>query len=657
MGQGTTNSASLERVEFDLLKNPFVILRLPLTAPKENIAEAFDEALADGHFGDEVLRDARRQLLAPKLRLAATVELLFDANVEQRHAAISKLQDTTPLSDLIAFCEELPIASRASFLSDVARLRPSSGMLRGFALILAAVDRNQLKQSIGQIFEEATLPRPTDESIAEAFEASTARNVKRLFLAYQDARTAATDMQRCLDDGMASASSDQLAAYSMLVAGYLERVSATMSELRYRIDEGIERFRADVADQAALEEIETSLLRWDELSQPAQLLAQQKGRDDSQSRELFQHLRGFMIELANEKNAPAAALRVSKICTEVFAELPRAVGQLKDDLGTLQSLVDQEGAKDLIQFVEKIRSDLDPVVDALNGGFGPTAIGDAKLLYVLFDKSVKATKGTGATEIPWGVVRILALDINNDLGEGAASEALIAGLMSHSGFAQAPEQMKAAIRTDRQILRTNAAQARFNRAIAKKDTAATRQAMVDLAALATDEDERKQIQQGIANLDAAKRGRVVRWIIWAIVIVGVIIAVASQDGGRRNSSYSKSTYRPAVAPTVTSAPATAAASQEETKPLPYTSAAFSRGNVRYCQFESARIAAINTMMVNESNRVISLFNQVVDDYNSRCSNYRYYENDLTVVQRELTAGRAQISSDARTILQRWRMSN
>lgn len=656
MGQGTINSASLERVEFDLLRNPFVILRLPLTAPKENIAEAFDEALADGHFGDEVLRDARRQLLAPKLRLAAAVELLSDANVEQRHAAISKLQDTTPLSDLIAFSKELPMASRASFLSDVARLRPSSGMLRGFALILAAVDRNQLKQSIGRIFEEASLPRPTDENIAEAFEASTARNIKRLFLAYRDAKTAAADMQRCLYDGMGSASSDQLAAYSMLVAGYLEYASAPMSELRYRIDEGIKRFRADTADQAALEAIETSLLRWDELSQPAQLLAEQKGRDEPQARELFQHLRGFMIELANEKNAPAAALRISKICTDIFAELPRAVAQLKDDLGALQSLVDQEGAKDLIQFVEKIRSNLDPIVADLNGGFGPTAIGDAKRLYALFDQSVKATKGTGATEIPWGLVRILALDINNDLGEGAASEALIAGLMSHSGFAQAPEQLKAAIGTDRQILQTNAAQARLNRAIGKKDTAAAKRALVDLAALATDESERKQIQQGIANLDAAKRGRMVRWIFWAIVIVGGIIAVASQDGGRSSSSYSTSTYRPAVAPTVTIAPATAA-TQEEVKPLPYGNAVFSQGNVRYCQFESARITAINTMMMNESDRVISLFNQVVDDYNSRCSNYRYYENDLTVVQRELTVGRTQISADARTILQRWRMSN
>src|SRR5690606_15191788 len=122
--------------------------------------------------------------------------------------------------------------------------------------------------------------------------------------------------------------------------------------------------------------------------QPAQLLSQKKGRDEAQARELFQKLRGFMIELANEKNAPAAALRLSKVCTEVFAELPRAVTQLRDDLGALQDLVDQEGAKDLLLFLAKMRENLDPLISDLKRGFGPNATREAKRLYQLFDQAV-----------------------------------------------------------------------------------------------------------------------------------------------------------------------------------------------------------------------------------------------------------------------------
>lgn len=655
MEQGAITAAPASQVEFDLLRNPFAILRIPLTASKEDVAVAFDEALVDGRADDEVLRDARRQLLAPKLRLAATVDFLADADPGQRDLAISALEGRRPLSDLIALAKGLPKASRASFLSNVAQLRPSSGVLRYFALTLALVDRDQIDEMVGEIFEEAGLSRPTWESVSEAFEITTTRNIKRLFSGYKDAKAAAADMRRCLEEGISSASSDDLVAYSSLVSAYLDYASAPIGELRRRIGGAVETFLADTKHSESLQEIETALLAWDELSQPAQLLAEQKGRDEPQARELFEHLRGFMIELANEKDAPSAALRISKLCNTVFAELPRAVAQLKEDLSALQNLVDQEGAKDLIEFADKTRLKLDPLVADLKGGFDSTAKGEAKRLYDLFDRSVKATQGTAAAEIPWGVIRILALDINNELGEAAACDALVSGLIDHRGFAQAPPQIKTVLLMDRRVLQVNAAQSQFKRAIEQKDTAGAERALSTLLGLATDENERKQYQQAINNLSAAKRGRLIKWIFWGLVILGGIIAMANQGGGRSGSTYSSSTNRPAA--TTKSVPAPAAASYEEVKPTAYSTGVYSLGNVRYCQFQSARIDAVNALIVNDSNAVIALFNQVVDDYNSRCSSYSYRETDLLTVQRELTSRRAEFADYARATLQRWRASN
>lgn len=654
MDQGGVTTAPVSQVDFDLLSNPFVVLRISPTASKEDVAVAFDEAMAEGRASDESLREARRQLLAPKLRLAATVDFLVDADPGQRDLAILALEGRRPLSDLIALAKGLPKASRASFLSNIAQLRPSSGVLRYFALTLAMVDRDQVEDTVAEIFEDAGLSRPTSDGVSEAFELTTARNIKRLFSGYKDAKAASTDMRRCLEDGIPSASTDDLAAYSSLVSAYLDYASAPIGELRRRIDGAVERFLGDTKHSAALDEIETSLVAWDELSQPAQLLAQQKGRDEPQARDLFEHLRGFMIELANEKDAPSAALRISKLCGEVFAELPRAVAQLKEDLSALQNLVDQEGAKDLIAFVEKTRRNLDPLVGDLKGGFDATAINEAKRLYALFDRSVKATEGTAAAEIPWGVVRILALDINNDLGEASASDALISGLIEHSGFARAPQQMKSLLLADRRILQANAAQSQFKRAIDRKDSEGAERALVTLLGLTTDENERKQYQQAINNLSAARRGRVIKWIFWGLIVLGGIIALASQGGGRSGSSYSTSSNRPA---TTTSVPSPTAASSEEVKPAAYSSATYSIGNVRYCQFQSARIDAVDALMGSEGNHVISLFNEVVDDYNSRCASYRYRERDMLTVQRELTARSAQIAAEARATLQRWRASN
>lgn len=91
-------------------------------------------------------------------------------------------------------------------------------------------------------------------------------------------------------------------------------------------------------------------------------------------------------------------------------------------------------------------------------------------------------------------------------------------------------------------------------------------------------------------------------------------------------------------------------------PERYSTGTYSRGNVRYCEFESARLEALDSLMYAESNGVISMFNAAVDDYNARCARYRYYERDMAAVRAELAAARAQISADARLTLQRWRAS-
>lgn len=658
MDQGTIGKAAESKAKCDLLRNPFVLLRVALTATKEEVADAFNEAIAEGWHGDEILRDARRQLLAPKLRLAATVDMLVDATPQQQDLAISALEDGAPFSELISLAKDLPSAARSVFMSNLAQLWPSSGALRYYALALASIDRPGFDVAIKEIFEEAGLPTPNAASVNEAFDASIARNVKRLFSGYRDTKVASSDIRRCIEEGIASATEDQVAAYTSLIRSYQEYAAASIGDLRRRVVASTEIFLENTQDTSTLDQLETDLRSWDELSQPAQLVAQRKGRDDPEARELFEQLRGFMIKLANEKNAVAAALRLSKVCVEVFAELPRAAAQLEEDLNTLQGLLDQQGAQDLLEFVERMRANLTPLVSELRRGFGATATGNAWRLYELFNGAVAATKGTAASDLPWAALRGLALDLNNELGEGAASEAIISALVNHRGFQDTSQQTQSAIRADHRVIRMNAAQERFKRAIDKKDTTEARLALEVMAGLATEDSERRQFQQAIANLDAAKRSRIVRWIFWAIVIfVGILIA-ANQSNNRSGSSYSSTPYRP---PTTTnySPPAQlpAVANNEEVKPSAYSTAAFSQGNVRYCKFESARIEAAQRMMVEETNRVIALFNQAVDDYNSRCANYRYYVDDLTTVQRELVAKQGQINTDARSLLQRWRMMN
>ncbi|MBJ3786356.1 hypothetical protein [Devosia sediminis] len=655
MDQGAIRGGIGSQERFDLLCNPFAVLRIPITASKEDVAAAFDDAMSDGWADDATLREARRQLLAPKPRLAATIDCLLDASPQQRDLVLSALRDGVAPSDLIALAKDLPEVARAGFLSNVAQLRPSAGVLRYFALTQAAIDKSKVQTEVDLAFEAVGLPVPTMDAVGEAYDGFTRDNVRRLFSAYRDVASASADLRRCLQDGLPSATDDQMAAFTSLVNWYLDFAAGPIGDLRRDIDAILENVMArPVVDGLAVERIEAPLRQWDDLSQPAQLLAQRKGRDDPQARELFQHLRSLMIRIANDGNAPDVALKLSKVCSEVFAELPRATQQLEEDIVALQGLVDEMGARELSAFIDGIKTDLDPLVRDLASGFTAGGIGRAKLLFQAFDAAVKKTKGTAASDLPWFLVRGLALDINNEMGEGAASQSLITGMTTHSGFGQASQNMRAAIQTDDRVLRMNAAQARLSRAVEKKDTARAREELLVMSGLATEESEKRQYRQAIADLDAAQRGRMVRWIFWAIIIVIAVIVVASQNNNRsRSPSYASSQPPAATSGTPAALPATAS-SQAELKPTPYSTVPFSRGNIRYCEFENARLDAINALMATEANSVIDRFNAAVGDYNSRCAEYRYYPDDLTAVRQELATSRPRIASDAKTILQGWR---
>ena len=132
--------------------------------------------------------------------------------------------------------------------------------------------------------------------------------------------------------------------------------------------------------------------------------------------------------------------KVSKweISVEIFPELPAVAAQISRDVDVLESLA--EGAKPnklmgpLVEAQEAIQekiSDFDN--DAFTSGFGAKSRGLTKRLHDAFSDAAVRTAGTGLADMPWMVVRGLAIDLNNkqDSPEGACS--ILEGLISHKG--------------------------------------------------------------------------------------------------------------------------------------------------------------------------------------------------------------------------------
>jgi hypothetical protein len=75
------------------------------------------------------------------------------------------------------------------------------------------------------------------------------------------------------------------------------------------------------------------------------------------------------------------------------------------------------------------------------------------------------------------------------------------------------------------------------------------------------------------------------------------------------------------------------------------------GEVRYCHFQEERLRILKQLAHGPED--VRAFNLLVVDYNSRCSDYFYQDNDVATVTAEIRANRERIAAEAKQIMSMW----
>lgn len=70
--------------------------------------------------------------------------------------------------------------------------------------------------------------------------------------------------------------------------------------------------------------------------------------------------------------------------------------------------------------------------------------------------------------------------------------------------------------------------------------------------------------------------------------------------------------------------------------------------IRWCKREKIRINAIENVINNAYEREVGIFNARIDDYNSRCAEFRYRQGQVEQVERELATQQESIASTSKT---------
>jgi len=180
-------------------------------------------------------------------------------------------------------------------------------------------------------------------------------------------------------------------------------------------------------------------------------------------------------------------------------------------------------------------------------------------------------------------------------------------------------------------------------------------------------DEREWLIPLKAQLEQKRARRYWGWGIFATFVGLIVFANLSDKQKRSTPTYNSPAYTPPrttpdyspppdyssrssdptqVRPTQTPEP------KIEIKPPVGVGITFTQANLRYCKYQEERLTRIQQAVLTNTEK--RAFKELVDDYNSRCSNYKYRQADSDIVAAELATKSDMLASEANAILSGWR---
>jgi peptidoglycan hydrolase-like protein with peptidoglycan-binding domain len=636
---------------FDLLSNPFFLLALEPTASLEKIADAYEDAVADQIASEPDLTTAREALVNPRQRLAAELSFLFDTPPGQVKAVCAALKVGAPSNDLLGAANRLAPLSKANLLTHVgAREQAEDDLLFALMDAHARIEPRIIHSKLQSTRQAAGFVVPSLDSVRDQLHELISLHVKAVLAGYPTARTSARSVGECIKRILISADSDRIDALEGLVRSYGQTISSELHKIEEEIRSDAEELRSRPREVSLVDPLADRLRDWISVANPIVEFDAHKGRDETRARQLFNEVRGLAIDLANQHNSFHVALSISNVAAEVFSSLPRATEQLKEDLPLLEERSAEALVIPLKTFVDEL-SKWTIVSDLLAGGFGPSSIGTVQDLWQRFSYAATQTQHTIAGDLPWILLRSLAVDINNDESSPLAAKAILEGLLKCAEEIQPSKEMLEKISEDMRACHRNIREKQVIEDIKANRISPALDGVYELLRNPTSQEDRQSLTKLKDQLEQKRRGRSFKWA--AVAVVGAIIVIANiSDNSSPRSSKTTSNYPSGGDYSGRSQPSPPAEPIIETKPPAGSGNVFTQANIRYCTFQKERFRTMQQDL--RSNEEIRNFNTLVDDYNARCANFKYRERDLQAVTDELRNRSETLAAEARSILLGWR---
>ena len=589
-----------------------------------------EEALADGRAAEGVLARAQRAVLTPRIRIEAELAWFPGIPPYQARAILSQL-DLNNLSDARERLERLQGLDKANLAAHLcACLGAETKHLQVLLEAYAEFTDGDVHEILKGLRSVSGFPTPDQEQVRSALNKLRGNHARAAVSCIVTTKSPGEALTEIVEAFLTWSNDNVRHLLDLIVREYATWSQPQLTTIKERIEEHIALRRNWDARLGAqpppVEQIVDLLAEWDSVSQPVQLLEESKGLEEPRSKEIHEIVRDFCIWLANESGQYEDALVVSRALLKTFPELPAVAAQLSEDIDALESLAEKaksiELMAPLIGTVEAAKAEMAAFnEDVVASGFGPNSRGLAKSLYDAFANVAAKVTGTELEDMPWMVVRSIAIDLNNKHNSPEGASAILEGVV-HSGVAVPSKMVLERLTDDLETLRRNL-----------RPAPAWKRALMFLI-----------LRFRLAVI-------LVSLLIYLVVsLFGYLSNIFSHLTSSPSSQLSEQTPTPT---SVSQSGSTLAPSLrfEEQVPSPGTDRSLDRNEVRYCVFQRERLEILRGLV--SSNAEISRFNSLISDFNNRCSNFRYRSGVLQAIEAE-KAGRLQhLTEDAQRLLSSW----
>lgn len=665
--------------QFDLLSNPFAILGVSVSASRAEIDAAIDDALFDddsaGH--EQALERARQVIGTPRTRLAAELAFLPGADAQATHAVLETLRrgaDSDLAGDLGGLDRANILAHRCAAASgDIAARRA-----RTLVLTHDDVRPQDVTEQIARARARSGFGAVPPEDLQTALNLLREQHAAIVVDALIAHPTGLDDMARLASD-LADKPPARRDFVRKVIARYESAITPRLHSAEQAVDNALEQAET-ASDDDALTAIATALRAWDRLAQPLQLADRAMGLDEPHSRALFGRVRTFCVDQANIHDRHELALELVGVAQEVFAELRDAMATLEEDATKLLDIVTQQRREEaiapLVAAVTAAQNDLPALARVLNlKGFAGNAGAAVGPMVAALDVVI-AQGRPDMIETAILLVRGLAIDLYNEAHEATAALAITKALQAHRNLV--PHRVRQKLDEDLTTLERHLQLVSMKTALDSGDLDRADALVIGLLdrAPAEEVEALHSMRDLIAARRKDKRGSMLSRLTPVAILAGIIgffaladlldtapqateAAVEATDTG-----YVTDEAPPQPPPAAPSDPASDLAyaggglpqftppvmdTSESAPPISYSEQTLALPQVRYCVRQKARLQSVANSITSdeESER----FNTAVDDFNSRCSQFRYNTSDMTTVESEIATSGAQLRREGQAILE------